>query len=208
MYSGEERVWVTKHKGPWQSVTVLVHRLSEIDTPAFRAFLKEAAASFHANVSRLQTKPEDLMPWKLNGEKLAPERKRLCPTGEDSLGPGDPARELLERGARGGAGAVVSWDQRDAITLRVPGVSRGWAQWRTKEADALDCRFLGKKGQFNLAQVEGIAAVEIGCQRSEGDVLRFRFTDLNAEQAAKLKRVLSEQLKGFRETFRAKAQPA
>ena len=69
VYGNDERVWTTTHKGPWQSVTVLAHRLSEIDTPAFREFLAEAAASFHATLKRMQTKPEDVMPWKVNGER-------------------------------------------------------------------------------------------------------------------------------------------
>src|SRR5207302_6244248 len=69
VYSNEPRVWTTAHKGPWQSVTVLAHRLSEIDTPAFRQFLAEAAKSFHAAIKRMQTKPEDVMPWKVNGER-------------------------------------------------------------------------------------------------------------------------------------------
>jgi excinuclease ABC subunit A len=59
---------VTNHKGPWQSVTVLVHRQSEIDTPAFRQFLQETVASFQANLQRLRTRPEDVMPWKLDGQ--------------------------------------------------------------------------------------------------------------------------------------------
>ena len=69
VYGNEERVWVTNHKGPWQSVTVLVHRLEEVDTPAFRAFLADAARAFQAAIQRAQTKPEDVMPWKVNGER-------------------------------------------------------------------------------------------------------------------------------------------
>jgi hypothetical protein len=98
-------------------------------------------------------------------------------------------------------GLEVKWDQRDAITIKVPGVSRGWGQWRTKTAEALDCRFFIKKGQLNLARVEGLGHAEIGEQRSGADVLRLRLTDLTAEQGAKLKEVLAEQLKGFREVF-------
>src|SRR5262249_60939690 len=69
VYGHTERVWVTNHKGPWQSVTVQVVRRSEIDTDAFRKFLAEAAESFASTVARLQKKPEDLMPWKLNGQR-------------------------------------------------------------------------------------------------------------------------------------------
>jgi excinuclease ABC subunit A len=207
IYSNSERVWVTNHKGPWQSVTVQVYRLSEIDTPEFREFLKEAAASFTTTIQRLRTKPEDLMPWKLNGEKWH--------QGEKGFPPGRKVRwdrtllaRLLAVVREVEPDIEVTWDRRDGITLRVPGVSRGWAEWRTKEPDALDCRFLGKKGQFNLAQVEGIAAAEIGHHRTEGDILRLRFTDLNPQQAAKLKSVLAEQLKGFRETFGKTAKRA
>jgi excinuclease ABC subunit A len=207
VYSTNERVWVTNHKGPWQSVTVQVYRLSEIDTHAFREFLKEAIESFAATVQRLRTKPEDLMPWKLNGEKWH--------HGDKGFPPGRKVRwdrsllaRLLAVVRDVEPNVQITWDRRDTITLRVPDASRGWAEWRTKEAEALDCRFLGKKGQFNLAQVEGIAAAEIGHHRTEGDILRFRFTDLNAGQAAKLKSVLTDQLKGFREAFGKKTKRA
>ena len=50
-------------------MTLLVYKLEEINTPAFRTFLKQAIDSFQQNVKRLQTRPEDVMPWKLNGER-------------------------------------------------------------------------------------------------------------------------------------------
>ena len=201
VYSDEERVWVTNHKLPWQSVTVLVHRLSEIDTPAFLAFLQEAADSFHKNVNRLQTKPEDVMPWKLNGERWH--------LGEKGFRPGVKLRwdrallpQLLALVREVEPQLIVEWDARDAITLRVPDVSRGWAQWRTKDNEALDCRFLGKRGQFNLAQLEGIgASQEIKQQRGDGDVMRLLFQQLEQIPKVRLKQILAEHLRGFRETF-------
>jgi hypothetical protein len=54
-----------------------------------------------------------------------------------------------------------------------------------------------KKGQLNLARMEGLGAAEIGHQRGDADVLRLRLTDLTAEQATKLKEVLAEQVEGF-----------
>ncbi len=207
VYSNNERVWVTNHKGPWQSVTVQALHLSEIDTPAFREFLKKAVASFTSTIARLRTKPEDLMPWKLDGEKWHHGDKGFPPARKKRWD-----RTLLARllaVVRDVEPAVeITWDRRDAITLRVPGVNRGWAEWRTKEPEALDCRFLGKKGQLNLAQVEEIAAAEIGHHRAEGDILRLRFTDLSAQQAAKLKSVLVEQLAGFLEAFGKSAKRA
>ncbi len=204
VYGADDRVWITDHKGPWQSVTILVNRLSEIETPAFRTFIQEAANSFQATLKRMQTKPEDVMPWKLNGErwhlgeKGFPVGKKLrwdralLPKVLDVLRSIEPKLE-------------VRWDTRDAITIKVPGVSRGWAQFRTKEASALFCRFLGKKGQFNLSQIEGLGVQPtIDGKRAEGDVVRLHFQTVAQVQTAKLKQMLVEHLRGFREAFGGK----
>jgi hypothetical protein len=55
----------------------------------------------------------------------------------------------------------------------------------------------------NLARVEGIGEVEVVSSRADGDVLRVRLKDLNAEQAGRLKEVLGELVEGFREVFAA-----
>jgi excinuclease ABC subunit A len=200
VYGQRERVWVTHHKGPWQSVTVQAHRLSEVDTPAFREFLREAAQSFHDNIRRLQTKPEDVMPWKVNGERWHLGDKGFPPRQKLRWERGLLSR-LLALVREVEPGLSVEWDNREHITLRIPGVSRSWGMWRTKQAQALDLRFVGRKGQFNLAQLEGLGAAELGHERAGADVLRLRLTDLGAEQAAKLKGVLAEHLRGFREVF-------
>jgi excinuclease ABC subunit A len=201
VYGNDQRVWTTAHKGPWQSVTVLVHRLSEIDTPAFREFLSEAVASFHNNLKRLRTKPEDMMPWKINGERWH--------LGEKGFPPGKKVRwerELLTRLlqlVREIEPAVeVRWDARDAITLRVPRVNRAWGQWRTKKAIALECHFLGKKGQFNLSQIEHLGiAPNIGTHRQDGDLLYLHFQKIDQEQWKRLTELLTAHLRGFQEVF-------
>jgi hypothetical protein len=67
---------------------------------------------------------------------------------------------------------------------------------------------LGKKGQFNLSQVEGIGlGPTIGHTRGDGDVLRLHFQDLSQVQTPKLKELLAEHLRGFREAFGRGAVP-
>jgi excinuclease ABC subunit A len=206
VYGNDDRVWVTNHKGPWQSVTVQVHRLSEIDTPAFHKFLREAVQSFTDAVRRQKTRPEDVMPWKVNGERWHLGDKGF-PAGKKVAWDRAILARLLGLLREIEPGLEVRWDTRDSITLKVPDVSRGWAQVRTKDVSALDCRFLGKKGQFNLAQLEDLgAAVAIGQHRGDGDVLRFQFQQLTQAQAGRLKEVLGEHLRGFRETFGKEVQ--
>ncbi len=117
------------------------------------------------------------------------------------MGPQSACRGLLELVRRSSRRSKSHWDNRVAITLRVPGVSRAWAQWRTKDADALDCRFLGKKGQFNLSQIDSLGMQPTIKPRDNGEVLHLVFLHENHLQPQTLKEVLAEHLKGFRETF-------
>jgi excinuclease ABC subunit A len=200
IYGHEPRVHVANRKGPWQEVWMLIHRYSEIDTPAFRDFLKRAVESFHQNLKRLQTKPEDLMPWKVNGERWH--------LGEKGFPPGKKLKwdrvllpRLLELVRAIEPKIDVGWDNRVAITLRVPGISRAWTQWRTKDSDCLDCRFLGKKGQFNLSQVDSIGVEPSLKPREEGEILHLVFLHENHLHPQRLKEILTEHLRGFRESF-------
>ncbi len=201
VYGNDERVWTTAHKGPWQSVTILVHRLSEIDTPAFRDFLAEAAASFHNNLKRLRTKPEDVMPWKINGERWHLSDKGF-PPGKKVRWDRSLLPRLLELVREIEPHVEVRWQVQHFITLRVPGLSHWWGQWQTKQPHGLICRFIGKKGQFNLAQFEDIdAEVRLDTKRADVDFLWLVFQQLDVEQAARLKELLAEHLRGFREIF-------
>ncbi len=201
VYGSEDRVQVHNLKGPWQAVSILVHRLSEIDTPAFREFLTQAVASFQQNIKRMQTKPEDVMPWKLNGERWHFGEKGF-PAGKKLRWDRALLPRLVQLVREVEPGVQIDWSTRAAITLRVPGAKRLWAQWRTKESYGLDCRFLGKKGQFNLAQIESFGvSPSISDHRPDADVLRLIFQQADHVQPAKLKEVLAEHLAGFREVF-------
>jgi excinuclease ABC subunit A len=200
IYGNESRVHVANRKGPWQEVWMLVHRLSEIDTPTFRDFLKRAVEAFNHNLKRIQTKPEDVMPWKVNGERWH--------LGEKGFPPGRKLKWdrnllpcLLELVRAVESKIDVRWDNRVAVTLRVPEITRSWAQWRTKDADALDCRFLGKKGQFNLSQIDNIGVEPTLKPREDGEILHLVFLHENHLQPQRLKEVLAEHLRGFREEF-------
>lgn len=203
-YGDQERVWVTNHKGPWQSVTVQAHRFSELDTTAFRAFLSEAVESFHGTLKRLRTKPEDVMPWKVNGERWHLSEKGF-PIGKRVRWDRAILPRLLSL-IRGIEPQIeIRWDTRDTINFYIPGITRAWAQWRTKDALGLDCRFLGKKGQFNLARIERFgSSPRLNTSRADGDLLHFVFQHDEHIHALELKELLAEHLHGFREAYSKK----
>jgi len=201
VYGNEDRVQVRNLRGPWQAVSVLVHRLSEIDTPAFRDFLTRAATAFQDNIRRMQLKPEDVMPWTLNGERWHLSEKGF-PVGKRVQWDRALLPQLLHLAREVESGLKIEWKNRSAITLRIPGISRSWAQWRTKESYGLDCRFLGKKGQFNLSQIEAFGvSPSISDSRADSDVLRLVFRHAEHMYPAKLKELLAEHLREFRQMF-------
>jgi excinuclease ABC subunit A len=200
-YGNDPRVWAMNHKGPWQSAVMKVHALREIDTPAFRSFLKEAVASFQSTVQRLETKPEDLMPWKINGERWHLSEKGF-PPGKKVEWDRALLPRLLGLMREIEPALKVRWENRIAIAMGVPGINRAWSQWLTKSVTGLECRFLGKAGQFNLSQVEqfGISPTISG-HSGKGDLIRLVFQNEGQVHAPKLKALLAEHLRGFRATF-------
>lgn len=201
VYGDEKRVRVANRKGPWQEVIVLALQLSDIDTPIFRKFLAEAVAAFHASLQRQRTKPEDVMPWKINGERWHLGDKGF-PPGKKVLWDRALLPRVLALVREVEPKMQVEWDARDAIALRVPGLGKAWGRLRTKEASGLDCRFLGKKGQLNLSRVEKFGVdPSITNSRADGDTLQLVFQHNEHVHPAELRELLAEQLKGFREAF-------
>jgi excinuclease ABC subunit A len=141
------------------------------------------------------------MPWKVNGQRWHLSEKGFPPgrklQWERSLLP-----RLLDLVREVEPGLEVGWDSQAGITLRVPGVKRAWAQWRTKESFGLICVFLGKKGQFNLSRLEGLGvSPQIGNHRADADLVRLVFQRADHVHPARLKELLAEHLRGFREQF-------
>ena len=200
VYSNEPRIHVANRKGPWQEVWMLIHKCDEIETPAFDEFLRQAVGSFDNTLKRMNTKPEDVMPWKVNGEKwhlgekgFPPGRKMywdraILPRVLDILRKVEPQLE-------------IAWDNRAHVGISVSDVSRAWAYLRTKDNDALHCRFLGKKGQFNLSHVEKFGVEPTLQAAAEGEALVLKFLHDNHLHGQALREILTQHLAGFRATF-------
>jgi len=202
VYGSEPRVKVATRKGPWQEVWMLVHRKEEIDTPAFKSFLKQAADAFHKNLGRMTTSIEDVMPWKVNGEKWHLSEKGF-PVGRKQYWDRTILLALVAIVKESIPDIEIDWDTRDAIMFRLPGISRGWGRVRTKDNTKLECRLVGKKGQYNLSRLEGIGKESvIEADREDGsDVMRLLFYRHEDMPRAKIKSLLIEHAKGFREQF-------
>jgi len=200
-YSRDHRVEVTNARSVWQSVVVTLVKAEEANLPQFKAFLKEAVDSFNAVVESSKTGSiEAAMPWKKDGEAWH--------LGAKGFPPGKPVKwdrgllpKLIDILKEIEPKLEIKWDLRDAIGVRVPGITRLWARIKTKERDALEVWFFCKPAQFNAARFEGIGRdAKVESDRQEGcDLLTLKFVNADHMDAKRLKGILKEQLQGFRE---------
>ena len=199
--------------GNWpglQYATIIVHKKDEIDTPAFREFLKKAAEVYLGKFKLAEAgSVEAAMPWKKDGEKWH--------LGEKGFPPGKGAKwdrtilpKLVKLLREIDPTLEFKWDVRDAFGVKPRGATRGWARIKTKEADALECWFVGRPGQFNRGQVEAFGRdPKLENDRTDGiDLLKLWFVNGGHFPAAELKRFLADHLRRFKKAFADDAKEA
>ncbi len=159
VYGRGDRVRVKNLKGPWQEVTVTVHWLREIETPAFADFLKKAVAAFLPQARVGSVNPAELMPWTVLGKKWHlsrkgfPSNKRVdweAETLESLFG-------LLEKTA---PKAAIDWTGKTTVTYTLPGNEKPWAEVVTKRRNGIDLVLYGPAGRFALGRI-----AELGAER-------------------------------------------
>ena len=199
--------------GNWpgaQYVVIIVHKKAEIDTPAFREFLSRAVEVVQSHAATTGGSIEAHMPWKKNGERVA--------SGREGLSGRERAkwdRSLLPRLINLirdiDSDLEFKWDVRDAITIRPNGASRFWARIKTKESDALEVWFTGRRGQTPLAAYENFGRdVALEGDRADGsEVLKLWMVTTNHLQPAELKPQLKKHLDAFHKAFgKGTSQPS
>ena len=201
-YSRDTRVEVNNPRGPWQEIVVTVTSLAEVQTPAFGTFLTHAADSFKAAVGRLQAGPDASMPWKLDGERWHLGAKGF-PPGKSPKWDTGLLPKLIAVLREVEPAAEFKFDAQDAVLVKLPGVGQSWGRLKTKDPAALEARFLGRPGQFNLTRFEGVGRdAALTRDRANGaEVLTVQFVTADHLKPADLRPLLAEHLAGFRQTF-------
>ncbi|MCC7475977.1 MAG: ATP-binding cassette domain-containing protein [Pirellulales bacterium] len=186
-YGRGPRVKCKTLRGPWQEVQIDAHSWKEIDTPEFWSFVDRAIAGFRKFSERAETKPEDIMPWKVLGQKWHLSRKGF-PPGKKTAWKPEVLEELLELLAEIVPDGQFLWNNQNVVYLMVPGVRKPWATVHTKRLAGIDLVLNGPKGAFQLGSV-----AEIGADRSldteseNGDQVKLRFItsdELHADNVA------------------------
>jgi excinuclease ABC subunit A len=197
-YGRGPRVKCKNLRGPWQEVQIDAHSWEEIDAPEFWSFLKRAVDGFQKFTERIGTKPEDVMPWKVLGQKWHLSRKGFPPGKKPAWKP-EVLEELLEMLHDAAPKGQFLWNNQDVVHMMVPGMREPWATVRTKRLAGVDLTLNGPKGAFQLG---GVA--ELGAERSlatnsdDRDQVKLRFVGTNELHDGTLASFLESHLEAVR----------
>jgi excinuclease ABC subunit A len=175
VYGNEPRVKVKTLRGPWQEVEIHAHSLDEIDTPVFWNFLKAAVAGFQKFAQRAAISPDDIMPWKVLGQKWHFSRKGFPPGKRVHWEPPllEELCELIQEAAPHGQ---FLWNNQQVVNVFIPGQKDAWASIHTKRTAHLELVLVGPKDRFTFGRVLDLGQDrEFETHRPDRDILKLRF---------------------------------
>jgi excinuclease ABC subunit A len=175
-YGRGPRVKCKMLRGPWQEIQIDAHSWAEIDTPAFWSFLERAAAGFQRFSERVEKSPEDVMPWKVLGQKWHLARKGF-PPGKKAVWQPEVLEDLLELLNDVIPTGQFLWNNQNVIYLMVPGIRKPWATVHTKRLAGVDLILNGPKGAFHLGGVAELGSEwALSTESDDRDQVKLRFT--------------------------------
>jgi excinuclease ABC subunit A len=192
VYGNEPRVKCKNLRGPWQEVQLQAHALDEIDTPAFWKFVDDAITGFQKFTDRVQQRPEDIMPWKVLGQKWHFSRKGF-PPGKKIYWETEVLEELCEVLSAAAPAGQFLWNNQQLVHVFLNGQREPWATIHTKRLSSLDLTLTGPKGRFALGRIANLAADrEFDGARPDYDCIKLKFCTLNDLAAGDLAAFLAE----------------
>ncbi len=198
-YGRGPRVKCKNLRGPWQEVQIDAHSWQEIDTPAFWSFVERAVVGFQKFAKRLGTKPEDVMPWKVLGQRWHLSKKGF-PPGKKTAWKPEVLEELLEMLDDAVPGGQFLWNNQNVVYLMVPGVRKPWVTVFTKRLAGVDLVLNGPKGAFQLGSVAEMGAARaLATDADDRDQVKLRFVttdELHAENVAAFLKAHLDSLRG------------
>jgi excinuclease ABC subunit A len=200
-YGRAPRIKCKNLRGPWQEVQIDAYTWQEIDTPAFWSFLDSAIAGFQQYTHRVEQRPEDVMPWKVLGQKWHLARKGF-PPGKKVIWDTEVLEDLLELLAEAEPHAEFLWNNQNVVNVMVPSGRSPWATVFTKRLAGIDLVLNGPKGAFALGRIADLGA-ERGLSTNGSDTDRMKLRFVTSEDLARgdLALLLREHAAAVRKTL-------
>jgi excinuclease ABC subunit A len=193
IYGRSERVRIKNAKVPWQEVTLAVHWLSEIETPAFDRFLETACDAFLKAVNRQKLNPAELTPWKVLGRKWHLTRKGF-PSGKRVKWQPEMLGRLFDLLESVLPQVEIDWGNKQVVYFRRKGTDEPWAAVHTKRRQGIDLSLFSEAGRVALGRIADLGRErEISPHRSGREQVRIRFDQSEQIASQPLAAFLKEQ---------------
>ena len=199
LYGTEPRVRIQRPNGPWQEIELRVHSMGEIDRPEFWNFLDLAIREFAKFAKKTEKSPNDLMPWKVLGEKWHFLPKGLV-GGDRLLWDVSLLREVLAIITEVSPEVRPVWTNKVLVPLYLDGNKRKiegrvlpWIVVHTKRVDGVYLEIYVAKNAIPLGRIRSLGADPfVDGERASYDVIQLKFTSPAKLPKDELKRILEE----------------
>jgi excinuclease ABC subunit A len=194
VYGNEPRVKCKNLRGPFQEVELRLHDWAETDTPEFWEFIQQSVAGFNKHTERVETRPEDIMPWKKLGERWHFSRKGFSP-GKRVIWPIELLEELFDLLREKTDDGQFLWNNQQVVRLFVPGQKEAWASVITKRATHVELILSGPKGGVALGRVAELGRNrEMDGTRDANDFVHIEFHSVEDLHRGDLAAFLDEHI--------------
>ncbi len=199
VYGNEPRVKCKNLRGPWQEVEIRAYTFDEIDKPEFWRFIERAVAGFRRHTDRVAAKPDDIMPWKVLGQKWHFSRRGF-PPGKSPLWEAEVLEELCEMLREVAPDGQFLWHNQVLVNLMVKGRREPWVTITTKSIPHVRLDLRGPKDRFGFGRMTDLGRDRsFDAARPEYDLLQLMFRTAEDLHRGDLVDFLKEHLAAFQE---------
>jgi excinuclease ABC subunit A len=210
LYGNEPRVQIYRQSGHWQEIELRVHAWNEVNRPEFWDFLNTAIKEFINDSKKIEKKPQDLMPWKILGEKWHHLPKGLI-GGNKLLWDISLLMELFGMLKGIAPDSQFVWTNKTFVSLSQPETQRKekydgkhnlnrrkpppWLVVHTKRIDAVYVDLYVKKNSVPLGRVRSIGSEAfVNGENESYDIVELRFAKKTELKKPEFQQFLLETL--------------
>jgi excinuclease ABC subunit A len=210
LYGNEPRVRIHRSQGRWQEIELRVHSWEEVDRTEFWDFLDSAIKEFAKFTKKVEKNPNDLMPWKILGEKWHSLPKGLI-GGDKLLWEPSLLTELFGMLKEIAPQSRVVWTNKVLVPFYQPrtkhrteeskkweidGRPVPWLVVHTKRVDAIYLDLFVMKNSVPLGRIRFIGTDPFVSGKNKlFDVVQLKLTKKSEIRTAEFQQLLRETLK-------------
>lgn len=188
-YGSTARVQIRPAGAGMDQVRVLVHDRREIDTPAFREFLKGALAAYLKHVASMAKDESKAAPWKVDGKVWHLSQKSI-PLSQDKKWKPMELLAFIGRASKAVPQLKVDWSGKVFVELQTTG-GRRIGKIVTHQGGAIRVDVSVPRGRFTPTQVEHLGIQQqFARPGSSGTELSFWFQSNDQVHGEQLAAVL------------------